>query len=88
MASTKCFSFAHRRLSAHPVGSAYVVRRLNARLERATPPWLPYLSSFSYYEALAKAGIRLYRYTAGFLGVSSSACSSRRDIRTTGSEST
>ncbi|MDB6037534.1 MAG: cardiolipin synthase [Verrucomicrobiales bacterium] len=29
--------------------------------------WLPYLSSFSYYEALAGAGIHLYRYTAGFL---------------------
>ncbi len=27
---------------------------------------LPYLSSFSYYEALSHAGIELYRYTAGF----------------------
>ena len=29
--------------------------------------WLPYLSSFSYYDALARTGIALYRYTAGFL---------------------
>jgi cardiolipin synthase len=29
--------------------------------------WLPYLSSFSYYDALAQAGIEVYRYTAGFL---------------------
>lgn len=29
--------------------------------------WLPYLSSFSYYEALSRSGIALYRYTAGFL---------------------
>ncbi len=28
---------------------------------------LPFLTSFSYYEALARAGIALYRYTAGFL---------------------
>ena len=28
---------------------------------------LLYLSSFSYYDALAQAGITLYRYTAGFL---------------------
>ncbi|MEN9576437.1 MAG: Major cardiolipin synthase ClsA [Verrucomicrobiota bacterium] len=29
--------------------------------------WLPYLSSFSYYDALDQAGIELHRYTAGFL---------------------
>lgn len=29
--------------------------------------WPPYLSSFSYYDALARTGISLYRYTAGFL---------------------
>lgn len=29
--------------------------------------WLPYLSSFSYYDALAQAGIALYRYRVGFL---------------------
>jgi cardiolipin synthase len=28
---------------------------------------LPYLSSFSYYDALAQAGIAVYRYTPGFL---------------------
>jgi len=29
--------------------------------------WLPYLSSFSYYDALARTGIVVHRYTAGFL---------------------
>jgi len=28
--------------------------------------WLPYLSSFSYYDALARTSIALHRYTAGF----------------------
>ena len=45
------------------------LRGVDVRLMLPERPdhWLPYLSSFSYYDALARSGIALHRYTAGFL---------------------
>jgi cardiolipin synthase len=45
------------------------VRGVEVRVMLPSKPdhYLPYLSSFSYYDALAKAGIKLYRYEAGFM---------------------
>src|SRR5262249_38895222 len=45
------------------------VRGVDVRIMLPLKPdhYLPYLSSFSYYDGLARSGIRLYRYEAGFL---------------------
>lgn len=33
----------------------------------AVDHWLPWLSSFAYYDELRQAGVRIFRYTAGFM---------------------